>query len=81
MYVSAHFKYLAILFVKYTSKKLGKEVQKRRVTKDQINENVERRCSKINNRKEKIEEQKHKKILESYFILKKIHKEDIPFMK
>ena len=56
-------------------------MQKRRVTKDQINENVERRCSKINNRKEKIEEQKHKKILESYFILKKIHKEDIPFMK
>ena len=71
MYVSAHFKYLAILFVKYMSKKLGKEVQKRRVAKDQINENVESRCSKINNRKEKIEEQKHKKILESYFIFKK----------
>ena len=57
-------------------------MQKGRAVRDQINENAESRCSKINNRKEKIEEQNHKKIPREFFYIKKIiHKEDIPFMK
>ena len=57
-------------------------MQKGRAVRDQINENAESRCSKINNRKEKIEEQNHKKIPREFFYIKKIiHKEDTPFMK